>query len=85
MLKSPHRVCVHVRRVARRSLMSERLLRKHVVRGAAIGIVPSALNDVVIHHAPLNIGEIIHVTQDTVTITTMSALASILVTASKVL
>lgn len=81
----PHRICVQVRKVARRTIRSEQLLRRHFVRGAAIGIVPSTINDVAFHHAQLNLGEIIHVTQDTVTITTLNTLASILVTVAKVL
>lgn len=85
MIKAPQRICVHVRRVASRTLRSERLLRRHVVRGAAISLVPSAINDVAFHHAQLNVNEIIHVTQDTITITTLNTLASIIVTASKVL
>jgi hypothetical protein len=37
------------------------------------------------HHAQLNINEVIHVTQDAMTLTTLNALASVLVTASKFL
>lgn len=85
VLSQPQRVCVQVRRVARRSLRSERLIRRHVVRGVTIGLVPSTINDVVFHHAQLNLNEIVHVTQDTLTITTLNTLASILVTASKIL
>lgn len=85
VLSQPHRVCVQVRKVARRSLRSERLIRRHVVRGVTIGLVPSTINDVVFHHAQLNLNEIVHVTQDTLTITTLNTLASILVTASKIL
>lgn len=84
------RICVHVRRVIRspmvtRTIRSGTLLRKHVVRGATIGLVPSTINDVAFHHAQLNITEVIHVTQDAVTLTTLNALASVLVTVSKVL
>jgi len=84
------RICVHVRRVIRspmvtRTIRSGALLRKHVVRGATIGLVPSTINDVAFHHAQLNINEVIHITQDAMTLTTLNALASVLVTAAKFL
>lgn len=84
------RICVHIRRVIRspvvqRTMRSGALLRRHVVRGATIGLVPSTINDVAFHHAQLDMAEVIHVTQDTLTLTTLNALASILVTVSKVL
>ena len=61
------------------------MLRKHVVRSATLGILPSTVNDVIIHHAPLNLGEIIHVTQDTVVVAGLNALTSVVLTATKVL
>lgn len=84
------RICVHVRRVIRspvvqRTIRSGSLLKRHVVRGATIGLVPSTINDVAFHHAQLDITEVIHVTQDAVTLTTLNALASILLTVSKIL
>jgi len=79
-------VRITVRRVARHPIVrSSALLRKHVVRGATLGLVPSAVNDVVFHHAPFNIGEVLHLFQDTAAITTMNAIAAVIVTASKVL
>jgi len=83
-------VRITVRRVARhpitqKTIRSGALLRKHVVRGATLGLVPSAVNDVVFHHAPFNIGEVLHLFQDTAAITTMNAIAAVIVTASKVL
>ena len=82
--------CVHVRitvrRVARhpivhRSLRSGRLIQKHVVRGATLGLVPDAVNDVAFHHAPLDVNEIIHVFQDTATISTLTLVMAVLLTA----
>lgn len=83
-------VRITVRRVVRhpitqKTIRSGSLLRKHVVRGATLGLVPSAVNDVVFHHAPLNLGEVLHVVQDTATVTTMNAIVAIIFTASKVL
>ena len=86
------RVCVvarvTVRRIVRhpltrRTVRSGALLRRHVFRGATLGILPSTVNDVVIHHAPLNLGEILHVTQDTVTVAALNALLAVATTAAK--
>lgn len=85
MDKNLKRTCVAIRRVGRhpvvrRSLRSSALLKKHVIRGAAFSIVPGAVNDVVFHHAPLTIQEVVHSATDTVTVTTISAVVSILTT-----
>jgi hypothetical protein len=80
------RTCITVRRhpVVRRTLRSEVLLRKHVVRGAALSIIPSTINDVAFHHTALSVQEIAHVVQDSVTLSTINTLASILMVVSKV-
>lgn len=90
MNKVVRRTCITVRRAARhpvvtRTLRSENLLRRHLVRGATLGLVPNTINDVAFHHAQMNLGEIIHVTQDTVTISTIDALAAILMIITKLL
>jgi methyl coenzyme M reductase subunit C len=55
------------RRVQRHPVTKKtiRHIEKHVVKGTAIGLVPSAINDVIIHHAPIDFYELIHATQDT--------------------
>ena len=63
--------------LTRKTIRSGALLRKHVVRSATLGLLPSTVNDVVVHHAPLNLGEILHVTQDTVTIAGLNALMAL--------
>jgi len=63
--------------ITKRTLRSSILIKKHVVRGAALGLVPNTLNDVIVHHAPLNLGEIIHVAQDTVTVSGISAVITV--------
>lgn len=90
MNKVVKRTCITVRRVARhpvvsRTMRSENLLRRHLVRGATLGIVPSTINDVAFHHAQMNLGELIHITQDTVTISTINTIASILIMSTKLL
>jgi hypothetical protein len=71
-------VRIGVRRVMRhpisqKTLRSGVLLRKHVVRGATLSLVPDAVNDVAFHHAQLNLDELIHVIQDTASISSMTA------------
>ena len=79
---------VTIRRVTRhpltrKTIRSSALLRKHVVRGATLGLLPSTVNDVVIHHAQLNLNEIIHVTQDTVTVAGINAIVALAATLAK--
>ena len=79
---------VTIRRVVRhpltkKTMRSGLLLRKHMVRGATLGLLPSTVNDVVVHHAPLNFGEIMHVTQDTVTIAGINAVMALATTLVK--
>jgi hypothetical protein len=84
MIRAPcTQVRVVVRRVSRhpitqRTFRSGALLRKHVIRGATLGLVPDAVNDVAFHHAQLNFDEVIHVFQDTATISTMTAVLAAL-------
>jgi len=84
--------CVHtriaIRRIERhpvvqRTLRSGVLLRKHVVRGATLSLVPDAVNDVAFHHAQLNISEVVHVFQDTIAISTMNTVLATMLVMSK--
>jgi hypothetical protein len=82
---SPRRACVKIRSTVRRVskhpfVRSGTLLKKHVVRGAALGLVPDAVNDVAFHHAQLNLDEVIHVVQDTTSIASMTFLFAIFLT-----
>ena len=83
--------CVHVRitvrRVVRhpvvqRSLRSGARLQKHVIRTATLGLVPDAVNDVAFHHAHLDLSEVLHVVQDTASISTMTLVVSALTLAA---
>ena len=67
----------------RRLVRSSALLRKHMVRTAAFSLVPSEVNDVLIHHAKMNLDQIIHVASDSATVSAMSAAMSILFTTIK--
>ena len=81
----PRRTCVKIRTTVRKIskhpiVRSGVLLRKHVVRGATLGLVPDAVNDVAFHHAQLNVDELVHILQDTTTISTMTLMLAILIT-----
>ena len=54
-----------------------------MVRTAAFSLVPSEVNDVFIHHAKLNLDQIIHVASDTASVSAMSAAMTILLTTIK--
>ncbi len=75
-------VRISVRRVQRhpitkRTVRSTTLLKKHMVRGATLSLVPDALNDFAFHHAQANMDEVIHILQDQVAISGMSAVLAI--------
>ena len=66
--------------IVRQTFRSGSRIQKHVVRGATLGLVPDAVNDIAFHHAQLNMTEVVHVFQDTLAISTMNTvLATILV------
>jgi hypothetical protein len=75
-------VRISVRRVQRhpitqRTVRSTTLLKKHVVRGATLSLVPDALNDFAFHHAQVNLAEITHLVLDQVALSGMSAVMAI--------
>lgn len=80
----PRRTCVKIRTTVRKIsrhpvVRNGALLKKHVVRGATLSLVPDAVNDVAFHHAQLNLDEIIHIIQDTTTISSMTFLMAIII------
>lgn len=81
------RVRITVRRVARhpvirRSMRSSALVQKHVIRNATLGLVPDAVNDVAFHHAHADLSEVLHVFQDSATISAMTLVISVLTLAA---
>jgi hypothetical protein len=79
---------VALRRVSRHPVVRQTLrtgsrIQKHVVRGATLGLVPDAVNDIAFHHAQLNVNEIVHVIQDTVAISTMNMVLATMLVMSK--
>jgi hypothetical protein len=81
--------CVHVRiairrvqrhPVAQRTIRSSTLIKRHVVRGATLGLIPDALNDFAFHHAQVNMDEAIHIMVDQAAISSMTAVIAIAMT-----
>jgi len=81
--------CVHVRiairrvqrhPVAQRTIRSGTLIKRHVVRGATLGLIPDALNDFAFHHAQVNMDEAIHIVIDQAAISSMTAVIAIAMT-----
>jgi len=79
MSKAPPcvKVQITVRRVARHPVVQHGIrsgarLQKNVIRNATLGLVPDAVNDMAFHHAHLDLSEVLHVFQDTASISTMT-------------
>ena len=80
---------VVIRRVSRHPVVQQTIrsgsrIQKHVVRGATLGLVPDAVNDIAFHHAQLNVAEVVHVFQDTITISTMNIVLATILVLSKI-
>jgi len=72
------RTCVQVRRFARRPEVrwGTTYVKKNFVRATMLSFVPSAIDDVAIHHASLDLAEIIRVGIDTATINAIGIILS---------
>jgi pectate lyase len=72
------RVCVHYRRLVRQPEIrwGVRHVKKNFIRAAMLSFVPSAIDDVVLHHANLDLGEFVHVGVDTVVINAIGVVLS---------
>ena len=55
-----------------------RFVQRHVVKTSVVSFVPSVLNDTIIHHQALTPAELIHVATDDISVTSVVALANIL-------
>ena len=76
------KVCVQYRRFIRKPEVrwGTSFVKRNFVKTTVLSFVPSAIDDLAIHHAPLNVNELIHVGVDTATI---NALGLLLTFASK--
>ena len=70
------RSCIRVRRIARRTGIV--IETKKVVETTVVSFVPSIMNDTVVHHAHVTPTEIVHVATDNITVSSMTALAMML-------
>jgi len=80
---------VVIRRVSRHPVVQQTIrsgsrIQKHVVRGATLSLVPDAVNDIAFHHAQLDMAEVVHVFQDTITISTMNMVLATAIVLSKI-
>lgn len=56
-----------------------RFVKQHVVKSSVMSFVPSVMNDTFIHHQALTPVELLHVATDDISITSIVALANILI------
>jgi hypothetical protein len=87
-----NKVCVQtritVRRVQRHPLTKKTLrtgsfIKKQIIRGATLGVVPSGLNDVIFHHSQITMDEALHLIIDQATISSMAGIIALFLVLSK--
>jgi hypothetical protein len=74
------RVQVQVKMITRsrafkRTIRTTQMIQKAVIRNSIYSVGPTALNDVLVHHAHLDLSEITKVAVDTLTVDGMTMLA----------
>lgn len=69
----------------RRLVRSSELIRRHAIRGTFLSLVPSEVNDVLVHHAPLDMVEFVRVASDSLSTSAVGTALSIALTAMKYL
>jgi len=79
---------VAVRKVQRHPLTQKTLrasikIQKHVIRNATLGVIPSGINDLMFHHAQLSLDEAIHIVIDQASVSSMSAILTIILLAAR--
>ena len=47
-------------------------MTRKVIAAAKVGLIPDVMNDIAFHHAHINVDEIVHAVQDTVSIAILS-------------
>jgi hypothetical protein len=57
---------------------TSRFVERHIVRTSVVGFVPSVMNDTIIHHVQVSPVELFHIVTDEVSVTSMTALATLL-------
>jgi hypothetical protein len=78
------RAQVALRRIQRHPFTRNSVrVQKYLAKGVTFGVLPSGLNDVVFHHAPLTIDEAMHVIIDQAGISSFSIIFAIAMVASR--
>lgn len=82
------RALVAIRRVQRHPMTQKTLrtgarIHKQIVRGATLGVLPSGIDDLVFHHAQLNMDEAIHIVVDQAAISSMASIIALILVLSK--
>jgi hypothetical protein len=82
------RVRVVVRKVRRHPLTQKTLrtsirIQKKVLRGAVLSVIPSGIDDVVLHHAQLTTNEALQLLVDQATISALSGLMALILVLAK--
>ena len=69
-----------VKRIGREPVVrrTTRFVERHVVKSSAAAIVPSIVNDTLFHHQAITPETIIHIVTDDVSVSSMMALATVL-------
>lgn len=82
------RALVAVRRVQRHPLTQKTVrtgtrIQKKVIRSAILSVIPSGIDDVVLHHAQFTIDEAIHLVVDQASISAMTGLLALILVLSQ--
>jgi hypothetical protein len=78
------RAQVMVRKIQRHPFTRNSVrLQKYMAKGVTFGVLPSGINDVVFHHAPITVDEAMHVIIDQACISSFSMILAIAIVASR--
>jgi len=82
------RVRVVVRKVQRHPLTQKTLrtsirIQKKIIRGAVLSVIPSGIDDVVLHHAQLTTNEALQLLVDQATISALSGVLALILVLAK--
>jgi len=70
----------HAKRLGREPVVrrTTKFVERHVVKSSVAAFVPTVMNDTLIHHQAITTDAIIHIVSDDVSVSSMMALATIL-------
>jgi len=67
----------------KRIFRSSELLKKHAIRGTVLSLVPSEMTDIVVHHAHVDVPEVLRVASDSMYTSAFGTILSITLMATK--